>query len=226
MTKIVLISDTHTMHEQLVLPQGDILIHAGDFTGRGKPWEVEEFFDWLDRQSKEFKHIVFIAGNHDMSFEYKHPWVVDILKSLPENVHYLEDSEIVIDGIKFYGSPWQPEFFNWAFNLPRGTALAEKWDMIPHDIDVLITHGPPMNILDYTARDMWNVGCLDLYNKVLNIKPKLHVFGHIHEGYGIKKYDQEDIVFVNASSATLKYELTNKPIVLKYIEKKVDFTQD
>jgi len=224
MTKIVLVSDTHTMHEQLVLPQGDILVHAGDFTGRGKPWEVEEFFDWLDRQSKEFKHIVFIAGNHDMSFEYKHPWVVDILKSLPENVHYLEDSEIVIDGIKFYGSPWQPEFFNWAFNLPRGKALVEKWDMIPHDIDVLITHGPPMNILDYTARDMWNVGCLDLYNKVLNIKPKLHVFGHIHEGYGMK--EQENIVFVNASSATLKYELTNKPIVLKYIEKKVDFTQD
>jgi Icc-related predicted phosphoesterase len=212
------------MHEQLVLPQGDILVHAGDFTGRGKPWEVEEFFDWLDRQSKEFKHIVFIAGNHDMSFEYKHPWVVDILKSLPENVHYLEDSEIVIDGIKFYGSPWQPEFFNWAFNLPRGKALAEKWDMIPHDTDILITHGPPMNILDYTARDMWNVGCLDLYNKVLNIKPKLHVFGHIHEGYGMK--EQENIVFVNASSATLKYELINKPIVLKYIEKKVDFTQD
>jgi Icc-related predicted phosphoesterase len=224
MTKIVLISDTHTMHEQLILPKGDILVHAGDFTGRGKPWEVEEFFDWLDRQSKEFKHIVFVAGNHDMSFEYKHPWVVDILKSLPENVYYLEDSEIVIDGIKFYGSPWQPEFFNWGFNLPRGKELAEKWDMIPHDTDVLITHGPPMNILDYTARDMWNVGCLDLYNKIMQVKPKVHVFGHIHEGYGMK--EQDGIVFVNASSATLKYELTNKPIVLKYIEKKVDFTQD
>jgi Icc-related predicted phosphoesterase len=212
------------MHEKLVLPQGDILIHAGDFTGRGKPWEVEEFFDWLDRQSKEFKHIIFIAGNHDMSFEYKHPWVVDMLKSLPSNVHYLEDSEIVIDGIKFYGSPWQPEFFNWAFNLPRGKALAEKWNMIPHDTDVLITHGPPMNILDYTARDMWNVGCLHLFDKVQQVKPKLHVFGHIHEGYGIK--EQDGIIFVNASSATLKYESTNKPIVLKYSEKEVDFTQD
>ena len=208
--KLVLISDTHTMHEQVALPQGDILVHAGDFTGRGKPWEVEEFFGWLKRQSKEFKHVVFIAGNHDMSFEYKSTWVVDAIKSLPENVHYLEDSEITIDGIKFYGSPWQPEFFNWAFNKRRGQELFDKWEMIPTDVDVLITHGPPMYVLDYTEREMWNVGCLDLYNKVLSIKPKLHVFGHIHEGYGVK--EQDGITFVNASTSTLRYNPTNKPV--------------
>ena len=208
--ELVLISDTHTMHEQVTLPKGDVLVHAGDFTGRGKPHEVEDFFGWLERQAKEFKHIVFIAGNHDMSFEYKHPWTVDMIKSLSENIHYLEDSEIIIDGVKFYGSPWQPEFFNWAFNLPRGKALAEKWELIPNDTDILITHGPPMNILDYTSRDMWNVGCLDLYNKVLNIKPKLHIFGHIHEGYGIK--EQDGITFINASTCTLGYNPTNKPI--------------
>jgi Icc-related predicted phosphoesterase len=206
------------MHEELVLPKGDILIHAGDFTGRGKPHEVEDFFGWLKRQAKEFKHIVFIAGNHDMSFEYKSTWTVNMLKSLPSNVHYLEDSSVTIDGIKFYGSPWQPEFFNWAFNLRRGRELEEKWSMIPYDTDVLITHGPPMNILDYTQKDMWNVGCLDLYNKVLNIKPKLHVFGHIHEGYGIKEH--EGITFVNASSATLRYEMKNKPIEIEYSKEK------
>ena len=216
--KLILISDTHTMHEELVLPKGDILIHAGDFTGRGKPHEVEDFFGWLKRQAKEFKHIVFIAGNHDMSFEYKSTWTVNMLKSLPSNVHYLEDSSVTIDGIKFYGSPWQPEFFNWAFNLRRGRELEEKWSMIPYDTDVLITHGPPMNILDYTQKDMWNVGCLDLYNKVLNIKPKLHVFGHIHEGYGIKEH--EGITFVNASSATLRYEMKNKPIEIEYSKEK------
>ena len=222
MTKLILISDTHTMHEDLVLPKGDILIHAGDFTGRGKPYEVEDFFGWLERQAKEFKHIVFIAGNHDMSFEYKHPWVVNMLKALPSNVHYLEDSNVIIDGIKFYGSPWQPEFFNWAFNLPRGRKLEEKWEMIPHDTDVLITHGPPMNILDYTARDMWNVGCLHLYDRVIQVKPKLHVFGHIHEGYGIKEH--EGITFVNASSATLRYEIKNKPIEIEYSnEKGIEF---
>ena len=212
--KLVLISDTHTMHEDLVLPQGDILIHSGDFTGRGKPHEVEEFFGWLERQSKNFKHIVFIAGNHELSFDYKSTWVVDAIKSLPTNVHYLEDSEIIIDDIKFYGSPWQPEFFDWAFNLPRGKKLEEKWEMIPNDTDVLITHGPPMYILDYTLRDMINVGCLALYNKVIQIKPKLHVFGHIHEGYGVK--EQDNITFVNASSATARYELINKPIEIKY----------
>lgn len=212
--KLVLISDTHTMHEDLVLPQGDILIHSGDFTGRGKPYEVEEFFGWLERQSKNFKHVIFIAGNHDMCFEYKSTWVVNAIKSLPTNVHYLEDSEIIIDGIKFYGSPWQPEFFNWAFNLPRGKKLEEKWEMIPNDTDVLITHGPPMYILDYTLRDMINVGCLALYNKVIQIKPKLHVFGHIHEGYGVK--EQDGTMFVNASSVTARYELINKPIEIKY----------
>lgn len=220
--KLILISDTHTMHEQLVLPKGDILVHAGDFTGRGKPWEVEEFFGWLERQAKEFKHIIFIAGNHDMSFEYKSTWVLDAIKSLPSNVHYLEDSSITVDGIKFYGSPWQPEFFNWAFNLRRGQELAEKWALIPEDTDVLITHGPPMNILDYTQRDMWNVGCLNLYDKVMEVKPKLHVFGHIHEGYGIKEH--EGITFVNASSATLRYEMKNKPIEIEYNnEKGIEF---
>ena len=216
--KLVLISDTHTMHEDLVLPQGDILIHSGDFTGRGKPHEVEEFFGWLERQSKNFKHIVFIAGNHELSFDYKSTWVVDAIKSLPTNVHYLEDSEIIIDDIKFYGSPWQPEFFDWAFNLPRGKKLEEKWEMIPNDTDVLITHGPPMYILDYTLRNMINVGCLALYNKVIQIKPKLHVFGHIHEGYGIK--EQDGTMFVNASSATARYELINKPIEIKYDKEK------
>jgi hypothetical protein len=163
-------------------------------------------------------YIVFIAGNHELSFDYKSTWVVDAIKSLPTNVHYLEDSEIIIDDIKFYGSPWQPEFFDWAFNLPRGKKLEEKWEMIPNDTDVLITHGPPMYILDYTLRDMINVGCLALYNKVIQIKPKLHVFGHIHEGYGIK--EQDGTMFVNASSATAQYELINKPIEIKYDKEK------
>jgi Icc-related predicted phosphoesterase len=212
--KLVLISDTHTMHEDLVLPQGDILIHAGDFTGRGQPHEVGDFFGWMERQMDNFEHIIFIAGNHDKSFEYKSTWVSYAISKLPKKIHYLEDSEIVINGIKFYGSPWQPEFFNWAFNLPRGKELEEKWNMIPNDTDVLITHGPPMYMLDYTVRDMWNVGCLNLYNRVMQVKPKLHVFGHIHEGYGVKEH--EGITFVNASSVTYRYDLKNKPIEIKY----------
>lgn len=221
MTKIVFISDTHNYHDEVKLPEGDILIHSGDFSGRGHPAEVFNFFSWLSIQSLKFKHIVFIAGNHDKSFEYKSPWVLKALEQLPTNVHYLEDSEIIIDGIKFYGSPWQPEFFNWAFNLPRGQAIEEKWDMIPQDTDILITHGPPMYMLDYTLRDMINVGCLDLYNKVLQVKPKIHVFGHIHEGYGYKEVD--NTLFINASTCTLLYRPINLPIVVKYSKKKIKF---
>lgn len=221
MTKIVFISDTHNYHDEVKLPKGDILVHSGDFSGRGHPAEIFNFFSWLSIQSLKFKHIVFIAGNHDKSFEYKSPWVLKALEQLPTNVHYLEDSEIIIDGIKFYGSPWQPEFFNWAFNLPRGQAIEEKWDMIPQDTDILITHGPPMYMLDYTLRDMINVGCLDLYNKVLQVKPKIHVFGHIHEGYGYKEVD--NTLFINASTCTLLYRPINLPIVVKYSKKKIKF---
>lgn len=220
--KLVLISDTHTMHEDVYLPPGDILIHAGDFTNRGSKSNVDDFFGWLERRSKEYAHIIFIAGNHDMSFEFKPDWFDDTINSLPSNVHYLEDSEIIIGSIKFYGSPWQPEFHNWAFNLPRGKELADKWAMIPNDTDVLITHGPPLYLLDYTIRDGFNVGCKDLYERVLKVKPKLHVFGHIHEGYGVTRHF--DTEFVNASVNTALYNPINPPILVDYTtERGVEF---
>lgn len=221
MTKIVFISDTHNYHDKVKLPKGDILVHAGDFSGVGHPAEVFNFFSWLSMQSLKFKHIVFIAGNHDKSFEYKSSWVLKALEQLPENVHYLEDSEVIIDGIKFYGSPWQPEFFNWAFNLPRGKELAEKWAMIPDDTDILITHGPPATILDYTVRDNINVGCVDLLNRINDVKPKINVFGHIHEGYGYR--DINDTLFINASTCTLSYNPTNLPVIIKYSKEEIKF---
>jgi Icc-related predicted phosphoesterase len=214
MKKIVLISDTHTMHEDIILPKGDILIHAGDFTGRGNKYEVSDFFGWLERHSKDFEHIIFIAGNHDLSFEAKAEWIPSLLSELPDNIHYLEDQEIVIDGIKFYGSPWQPEFHNWAFNLPRGPELAEKWKLIPDDTDILITHGPPKYMCDFTIRDQFNAGCKDLLDRVDIIKPKIHVFGHIHEGYGITSANGID--FINASSCTVGYRPINEPIIIEY----------
>jgi hypothetical protein len=212
--KLILISDTHTYHRQVELPEGDILIHAGDFTARGRWGEVIDFFYWLENQAEKYKHVIFIAGNHDLSFENKSH---DLLKELSNltlafpNIHYLEDTEVIIDGIKFYGSPWQPEFHNWAFNLPRGEKLADIWNKIPNDTDVLITHGPPATILDYTLRDKINVGCKHLYDKIIKVKPKLHIFGHIHEGYGIST-ENADTTFINASMCTLVYNPDNKPI--------------
>jgi Icc-related predicted phosphoesterase len=221
MIKIVFISDTHNYHDKVKLPKGDILVHAGDFSGRGHPAEVFNFFNWLIEQSLKFKHILFIAGNHDLSFEYKPYWLLKAIEQLPENVYYLEDSEMIIEGIKFYGSPWQPEFHNWGFNLSRGKKLADKWNMIPVDTDILITHGPPSTILDYSIHGGINVGCNDLFNKVNEIKPKINVFGHIHEGYGYKETD--NTLFINASICTLSYQPTNTPVVVKYSKEKIKF---
>jgi Icc-related predicted phosphoesterase len=213
--KIVMISDTHNKHNQIVLPEGNILIHSGDFSGVGKESEVRSFFKWIVKQSEKFEHIVFIAGNHELTFEPRQSWVDEEIKKLPENVHYLEDSEVVIDGLKFYGSPYQPEFYDWAFNLKRGVECAEKWSHIPDDTDVLITHGPPKYMCDYMPWDLTNIGCQDLLDRVMVVKPKLHVFGHIHCGYSYKEY--EDILFINASSCNEEYEPVNKPIVVQYI---------
>jgi Icc-related predicted phosphoesterase len=100
---------------------------------------------------------------------------------------------------------------DWAFNLQRGPALREKWALIPEGTDVLITHGPPFGILDWTARGE-RVGCEDLLEAVRRVKPRLHVFGHIHEGYG--EHEQDGTRFVNASICTEAYQPTNAPIVV------------
>ena len=219
--KIVMVSDTHNKHNQIVLPEGNILIHSGDFSGVGKQSEVRNFFKWITKQSEKFEHIVFIAGNHELTFQDKPSWVNTLIRTLPENVHYLQDSYVIINGMKFYGTPWQPEFYNWAFNLKRGLPLAQKWALIPEDTDVLITHGPPKYMCDYMPWDLTNIGCQDLLDRIMVVKPKLNVFGHIHVGYGYKDY--EGVLFVNASTCNEEYQPVNNPIVVEYNEEKFDF---
>ena len=205
---IVTIADTHALHKDVEIPDGDILLCGGDFTNVGKLKDVESFNEFIGQFSHE--HKVTIAGNHDFCFEKMRQRSKDLLT----NCTYLHDSEIEIDGIKIYGSPWQPEFFDWAFNLKRGKELEEKWAKIPDDVDILITHGPPMGILDCTLRDRTHVGCQDLLNRINEIKPKVHIFGHIHEGYGT--YENDSTLFINASVCTLQYNPVNKPIVFIY----------
>jgi len=154
MLKIVAISDTHGHHRKLDLPEGDVLVHSGDFSGgRGSLRQIEDFNDWLG--ALDFGYIICIAGNHDFPLE-KTP---EEAEALLTNCIYLRDSEIVIDRIKFYGSPYQPWFHSWAFNLQRGSQLAEKWNLIPNDTDVLITHGPPYGYNDFVEWDNIHVGC-------------------------------------------------------------------
>ena len=215
MMKITFISDTHGRHEHLtskaynnILGSGDVLVHAGDCTNVGKTHEIKEFLDWFS--NTDFTHKIFIAGNHDFGFEHVH----DIAPEYKDKgVHYLFDNEVVIDGVKFYGSPWQPEFYDWAFNLPRGEKLAEKWKKIPGDTDVLITHGPARGILDHTISGQL-VGCEDLLNRVLEVQPKIHVCGHIHWAYGQENFFGTE--FLNASVLNERYQYENEPIKLLF----------
>ena len=199
----VTIADTHGMYRDINIPDGDVLIHAGDITMHGKLSELNDFNDWLGEQPH--KHKIIIAGNHDWCFERQKEASINIIT----NAVYLEDQAIEIEGHKFYGSPWQPWFLSWAFNLQRGEEIQKQWDLISHDIDVLITHGPAFGILDKVARA--SVGCENLLSRIEEIKPKVHICGHIHEGYG--EITREGIKFINASINTEHYKPINTPIL-------------
>jgi Icc-related predicted phosphoesterase len=213
--KIVCISDTHNCNAEIQVPDGDLLIHAGDATIRGTQPEVEDFMAWFAGLPHRYK--IFVAGNHDWLFEHDNRFARLLTANF--NIKYLEDSFVEIEGLKIYGSPWQRRFFDWAFNLNRGAELAEKWDLIPDDTDVLITHGPPHGILDEVPRkySTENTGCEELRRKIEQIsqsgKLKLHVFGHIHCGYG--EHSEFGVKFVNASVCDESYAPTQPPIVVE-----------
>ena len=199
--KIVCISDTHNLHWDLKVPEGDLLIVAGDISGRGTMPEVLGFNKWLETLSHP--HKVVIAGNHDFGFE-REP---SLFRSLITNATYLQNEETEIEGLKIWGSPVTPWFFNWAFNVPRSHEIAAIWARIPEDTDILITHGPPFGILDELLHDE-PVGCEALAERVAQIQPRLHVFGHIHEAAGrlVKEWPSgKQTTFINASQLDRQY---------------------
>ncbi len=177
MPRIVAIADTHNRHAQLHLPAGDVLIHAGDMTGRGTLRELEQVADWL--RAQPHLHKVVIAGNHDFALQ-RQP---DEARALFHGLHLLEDAEVTVEGLRIWGSPWQPWFHDWAFNLRRGPEIDAKWQLIPEGVDVLVTHGPPHGYGDLVYRGE-RVGCEDLTRQLDRVKPRLHLFGHIHEDKG------------------------------------------
>lgn len=204
--KIVIISDTHLMHDRVELPAGDILIHAGDCSWTGKMSEISMFDCWMAKQ--DFKHKIVIAGNHDWYFQNHY-----VSRHAFNGFTYLQDDFVVIEGVKIYGAPWQPKFYDWAFNLPRGKELADKWSLIPDDTDILITHGPAFGYCDLLNDGETHIGCNDLLKAIVRVKPKYHICGHIHPAYGITK--GRDTTFINASICNEEYEPVNKPIVIE-----------
>jgi Icc-related predicted phosphoesterase len=239
--RITHISDTHNKHNQLngLLPGGDLLIHSGDISSLGRKSEVERFVKWFN-DIDNYTNKVFIAGNHDMTFdreqllrdklayfegkteydtecaEGKPDWLKELLGiHLRPNVSYLENSDVTIDGIKIWGSPVTPSFgYGWAFNKDRGYDINEVWNTIPMDTDIVITHGPIYGYCDRTSREGLNVGCADLYHRLNEVKPQLHFSGHIHEAYGYRNTDWG--YAFNGCNCDLSYLVNNKPMTFDY----------
>ena len=209
--KIVAISDTHNGHNSIVIPPCDILIHAGDESFRGKKDETEAFAKWFDKQPA--KHLVWTPGNHSVQLSAHWPGSSHWLKDISPRTNILMHSAVTLEGLKIWGSPVTPWFHDWAWNEIRGAAIKKYWDMIPADTSIVVTHGPPHGILDTVDEGGSyedHVGCKDLMDRLLIVKPKLHIFGHIHEGYGRQQH--LDTLYLNASIMNRHYEPVNKPI--------------
>ena len=232
--RFVAVSDTHLAQPEL--PEGDVLLHAGDLTYRGTLPEVSEAACWLEEQKrkKKYRHVVVIAGNHDWLFLNEPGLARQIMRE--RGLLYLEDSGLTLEGstvlageiapgpsrVAIYGSPWQPAFMKWAFNLQRGQELKEKWDMIPANVDILMTHGPPHKILDgvptfdedaYPSDESMtvrHVGCEELLKAIARVKPEVHVFGHVHSGHG--RIERDGTTFINASIMNEVYDPELKPL--------------
>ena len=220
--KLTFISDTHNKHKLLTgdLPGGDILIHSGDISSMGYKHEIESFLTWFDKIDN-YDTKVFIAGNHDWGFQTKPDQCRGLLTGY-KTVDYLEDEELVLyldgpngdkpeENIRIYGTPWQPEFYNWAFNLPKnGPGLQSKWNMIPENTDILITHGPAYGFLDDVEGGRGqHLGCELLAERIKEIKPKIHLCGHIHTGQG--HYFDGHTHYFNASVLNEQYIYTQSP---------------
>jgi len=209
---IVCIADTHGLHDRIKVPPGDILVHAGDFTERGEPAEVDLFLDWLENQPHP--HKIFIGGNHDAYLEQHPDYFAAQVRAIPR-VTYLEDSGAIIAGLRIWGSPVQPWYFQWAFNRHRGPEIRHHWDLIPLDTEVLITHGPPAGILDRNFRGERH-GCADLLD-VINTrltKLRLHVFGHLHPDGG-QCINRDGRLFVNAAVCDERGYASRAPVVVR-----------
>jgi len=223
--RLSIISDTHELHRGLTIPECDVLIHCGDATYGGELPVLEDLAIWM--ASTPSKHRIFVAGNHDFSLDPSSSKYNIAAETFfhKEGIHYLFDSAITLDGVKFYGSPWVPSLPMWAFHRRSGQ---DPWAKIPKSTQVLITHGPPHGILDRVprsrghsgmGRDYENVGCERLRNRIDSkelSKLRLHCFGHVHEDGGltvpvIETEDYSRPRFVNAAVLDDRYDLVRGP---------------
>lgn len=225
---IDIISDTEGMHNLLSLDGGDMLIHAGDATNKGTPAEIVDFFNWFGRQ--RYKYKIFIPGNHDRGIDHKCDGNLMVTERTIEqwrfihvnswlgadpNRHILLHAMVNIDGINIFGSPYTPTHTRnlEAFTEERGEKINKLWQDIKEGVDILVTHGPPQGILD-NVPEVGSVGCEDLMQRVLVTKPKVHIFGHVHEEYG--SVFKNETLFINATSFEGQGKHPRNVITLNY----------
>lgn len=229
--KIVLISDTHGHHNGLDLPKGDVIIHAGDFSGMGTVEDAKIFEDWY--LNLPYKYKILICGNHDFCqsniineedlkrIEYIESGVLldcGWRYKFHEDIIYLEDSLVEIEGIKIYGTPWAPQFMNWNF-MATESKLEEKFQDIPEGVDILVSHGPAYGILDLTV-DGDRMGSFALLEAIKKVKPRFHVCGHNHNAeypnrLEVFAHNHSDFptIHINASVLDDRYEVKADPIL-------------
>lgn len=209
----VCMGDSHSKHERLSVPDGDILLHSGDFSMMGYEHEVISFLKWYERQPHAAK--VLVCGNHECGVEANHSLFLVNLKEYAPSVIHLNDSGAEVFGLKIWGSPVSPSFgHGWSWNRDRGPDIRRHWDMIPSDTQVLVTHSPPHGIVDRLERGE-HVGCEELRDTIDSRLDdlRLSAHGHLHSAYGRDQIGQK--TFVNAAVVNERYELTNAPIVVE-----------
>lgn len=206
--KLCLTSDLHGKLPQI--PECDVLIIAGDIVPlnahhpvRARQWFRSTFADWL--ASIPAKRVIAIAGNHDIIFQA----ATQLMPELPWT--YLEDSGCEVEGLKVWGTPWQPRFFDWAFNLDE-PELAERWQLIPDDTDILVVHGPPRGCGDWSTFGNEHCGSPSLRKRIEEVQPRLVVCGHIHGGYG--RYSIGATTVLNVAHVNEDYRPVHLPVEL------------
>ena len=206
--KLVAVADTHNEYHKLIVPDGDVFIQAGDIDLCNLK-DAVRYNKWLGTLPHKYK--IVVGGNHDVWLAKNY---MQIKHEVLDNCIYLENSGVELEGINFWGSPMSPTFGNWYFMADRGEDIKHYWDAIPENTDVLITHSPPQRILDEVPRGIWYdyAGCKDLHNRVKQIKPVFHIFGHIHCGAGEKK--DEHTQYCNVAVMGEDYTLINEPMQL------------
>lgn len=208
--KIVFISDIHTKFQNIKIPKCDILISCGDYSFMGRIDEVRSFHEWMNKQKA--KHKISVQGNHELEVEENFQISKLIAEEACPGVHFIDEGLVEIKGLKIWCSAITPFFRDWAWNR-HSHEIQKHWDVIPEGIDILVTHGPPYGIADI-APIGGHIGCPKLLEAVRRVKPRIHAFGHIHEGYGDHGLSL-GTHFINAAICDGQYRPINKPIMVK-----------